>query len=78
MSLQDLAATCNPHIRGWINYYGHFYRTRLRPSLKRIDAFIIRWARRKLKRLRRHTIRRPPNRMRRGQRAVRGEAPEDR
>jgi RNA-directed DNA polymerase len=52
MSLQDLAAQYNPYIRGWINYYGHFYRTRLRPTLKGIDAFIIRWARRKFKRLR--------------------------
>jgi hypothetical protein len=52
MSLQDLAVKYNPYIRGWINYYGHFYRTRLRPTLKRIDAFIIRWARRKYKRLR--------------------------
>jgi RNA-directed DNA polymerase len=30
-----------------INYYGNFYRTRLRPTLKRIDLYIIRWARRK-------------------------------
>jgi group II intron reverse transcriptase/maturase len=52
MSLQDLAVKYNPYIRGWINYYGHFYRTRLGPTLKRIDAFIIRWARRKFKRLR--------------------------
>ena len=54
-SLQDLAATYNPYIRGWINYYGQFYRTWLRPTLKRIDAFIIRWARCKFKRLRRKT-----------------------
>ena len=25
-SLQDLAEMYNPYIRGWINYYGHFYR----------------------------------------------------
>jgi hypothetical protein len=29
-----------------INYYGNFYRTQLRPTLKRIDAYVIRWARR--------------------------------
>jgi RNA-directed DNA polymerase len=40
---------------GWINYYGHFYRTQLRPTLKRIDAYVIRWARRKFKRLRHKT-----------------------
>jgi RNA-directed DNA polymerase len=55
MSLQDLAVMYNPYIQGWINYYGHFYRTRLRPTLKRIDAFIIRWARRKFKGLRHKT-----------------------
>jgi hypothetical protein len=45
-SLQDLAAMCNPCIRGWINYYGQFYHTQLRPILARIDAYVIRWARR--------------------------------
>ena len=40
----------NPCIRGWIAYYSHFYRTQLRPTLKRIDAYVIRWARRKFKR----------------------------
>ena len=45
----------NPYIQGWINYYGNFYRTQLRPTLKRIDAYVIRWARRKFKRLRHQT-----------------------
>ena len=31
---------------GWINYYGQFYRTRLCPTLRRIDVYVIRWARR--------------------------------
>ncbi len=51
-SLENLAATYNPYITGWINYFGHFYRTQLRPALLRIDAYLIRWARRKFKRLR--------------------------
>ena len=42
----------NPCIRGWINYYSHFYKTQLRPTLTRIDLYVIRWARRKFKRLR--------------------------
>jgi hypothetical protein len=37
------------------NYYGHFYRTQLRSTLERIDAYAIRWARRKFKRLRKRT-----------------------
>src|SRR5205823_6650472 len=48
-SLQDLAEMYNPCIRGWINYYSHFTREQLRPTLKRIDAYVIRWARRKFK-----------------------------
>src|ERR1700736_3046146 len=54
-SLQDLAEMYNPCIRGWINYYSHFYKTQLRPTLKRIDLYVIRWSRRKFKRLRRKT-----------------------
>jgi RNA-directed DNA polymerase len=54
-SLQDLAEMYNPCIRGWINYYSHFTREQLRPTLKRIDAYVIRWARRKFKSLRHQT-----------------------
>ena len=50
-SLKELAAMYNPTIRGWIAYYSHFYRTQLRPALRRIDAYVIRWARRKYKRM---------------------------
>ena len=50
-SLKELAAMYIPTIRGWIAYYSHFYRTQLRPTLKRIDAYVIRWARRKYKRM---------------------------
>ena len=41
-SLQDLAEMYNPCIRGWINYYSHFYKTQFRPTLKRIDRYVIR------------------------------------
>ena len=50
-SLTELAQMYNPCIRGWITYYSHFYKTQLRPTLKRIDAYVIRWARRKFKRM---------------------------
>jgi hypothetical protein len=33
----------------------HFYKPQLRPTLKRIDAYLIRWSRRKFKRLRHQT-----------------------
>jgi RNA-directed DNA polymerase len=42
----------NPYIRGWINYYSHFYKSALYPTLRRIDVFLLQWARRKFKRLR--------------------------
>ena len=54
-SLNELAQMYEPCIRGWITYYSHFYRTQLRPTLKRIDAYVIRWARRKFKPMRHQT-----------------------
>ena len=50
-SLTELATMYNPSIRGWITYYSHFYPTQLRPTLRRIDVYVIRWARRKFKRM---------------------------
>ena len=51
-ALHDLADKYNPYIRGWINYFGHFCREQLRATLLHIDAYLIRWARRKFKHLR--------------------------
>ncbi|MCA1701459.1 MAG: reverse transcriptase [Actinobacteria bacterium] len=51
-TLSDLAKTINPTVRGWINYYGRFYRSELTSLLKRIDEYLVRWAMRKHKRLR--------------------------
>jgi len=54
-SVTELAQMYNPCIRGWITYHSHFYGTPLRPTLKRIEAYVIRWARRKFKRMRHQT-----------------------
>jgi RNA-directed DNA polymerase len=35
-----------------MQYYGAFYRTALYPFLRRINAYLIRWIRKKFKRLR--------------------------
>ena len=35
-----------------MNYYGRFYRSALYPLLKRINAYLVRWPRKKYKRLR--------------------------
>ena len=50
--LAELAAWMNPVVRGWVTYYGRFYRTELNTLLKRINTYLVRWARRKFKRLR--------------------------
>jgi RNA-directed DNA polymerase len=52
LSLDDLARWLNPIVSGWINYYGRFYRTALDPLLKRVNAYLRRWAGRKYRRLR--------------------------
>jgi RNA-directed DNA polymerase len=35
--LEDLARLVNPITRGWINYYGSFYRSALYPVFKHLD-----------------------------------------
>ncbi|GAB3832111.1 hypothetical protein GCM10027610_081270 [Dactylosporangium cerinum] len=52
-TLGDLARQINPIVRGWINYYGRFYKSELVYVLKRIDHYLMRWATQKFKRLRR-------------------------
>jgi RNA-directed DNA polymerase len=52
MELEDIAAWINPRVRGWITYYGRFFRSALEPLLRRINSYLVRWARRKYKRLR--------------------------
>jgi group II intron reverse transcriptase/maturase len=49
-NLNDLARMVNPYIRGWINYYSHFYKSAMHDSLRRIDFHLRKWARRKYKR----------------------------
>jgi RNA-directed DNA polymerase len=51
-NLAGLAEWMNPVIRGWMTYYGKFYRTELNGLLRRINTYLVRWARRKFKRLR--------------------------
>lgn len=48
----DLARRINPIVRGWMNYYGAFYKSALYPLLERINAYLMRWLRKKYKRLR--------------------------
>jgi len=41
-TLDDLARMFNNHIRGWINYYGRFYKSALYPALRHIDRILAR------------------------------------
>jgi RNA-directed DNA polymerase len=50
--LQDLATWINPIVRGWMTYYGRYYRTALDRLLRRINTYLMRWAQQKYRRLR--------------------------
>jgi RNA-directed DNA polymerase len=52
--IDDLARMFNPVIRGWLNYYGRYYKSALYPTLRYLDRCLARWAMAKYKRLRRH------------------------
>jgi len=51
LSIEELAAFVNPVVRGWINYYGRYYKSLLAPILGQLDYALLRWAKRKYKRL---------------------------
>ena len=52
LNLAEIARQINPVVRGWMQYYGAFYRSALNPLLSRINAYVMRWIRNKYKRLR--------------------------
>lgn len=52
LTLTQIARWINPIVRGWTRYYGAFYRSALQALLGRINAYLLRWIRKKHKRLR--------------------------
>jgi RNA-directed DNA polymerase len=54
ISLEELAKRYNPIIRGWIQYYGKFYKTELQKIANYINLRLIKWARRKYLKLKGH------------------------
>ena len=52
-SLDDLSRMFNPVIKGWINYYGSYYKSGLYLTCLHLNRILSRWAIRKYKRLRR-------------------------
>ena len=51
--LEDLARLVNPSVRGWMNYYGRFYRSKCVQVLRHLNEALATWVRRKYKRFRR-------------------------
>ncbi len=50
--LETLASLMNPAVRGWMHYYGRFYRSRFVQVLRYLDEILAAWVRRKFKRFR--------------------------
>jgi len=53
IDLSSIARGINAQVRGWINYYGAFYRSEVYSLALRIDQHLVRWAMQKFKRLKR-------------------------
>ena len=51
-TLQEIATQINPVLRGWINYYGKFYKAKLTNFMHILNVKLATWARRKYKNLR--------------------------
>ena len=52
--IDDLSRRYNPLVRGWVNYYGQFYKSALYPVFQRLNDRLVRWVRKKYKRCRHH------------------------
>lgn len=52
-TLEDLAKLTDPYVRGWMNYYGRFYRSKCVLVLRHLNDMLVQWAMRKYKRFRR-------------------------
>jgi RNA-directed DNA polymerase len=51
--LEDLAQLVNPVVRGWMNYYGRFYRSKCVQVLRHLNEALAAWVRRKYRKFRR-------------------------
>ena len=56
LTLEEIAEEINPQVRGWMNYYGTYYRSAMSPILRQVEMAIARWAMRKYKKLHRKLV----------------------
>lgn len=56
-TIEDLSRMFNPILKGWINYYGKYYKSELYQVFKNANRTLARWAERKYKKLRHHSRR---------------------
>jgi RNA-directed DNA polymerase len=52
IEIEAVAKELNPVLQGWINYYGKFYKTKLKGFMRGINAKLANWAIRKYKKIR--------------------------
>jgi RNA-directed DNA polymerase len=57
MNLEKISSFCNPILRGWINYYGQYYKSALHRVFRIFNFILIRWAMKKYRRFKFHKIR---------------------
>jgi RNA-directed DNA polymerase len=50
-TLESIAHILNPVIQGWINYYGKYRKSSLYRVQEQLDYALVRWAKRKYKKL---------------------------
>jgi len=48
-TLEDIAKQINPMLRGWINYYGKFTKSALRPLFYNLNITLLKWVRSRFK-----------------------------
>jgi len=56
VSMKKIADWINPRVRGWINYYGAYSKSSIRPILRQVEFAIAKWAMRKYKNLHRKWV----------------------
>jgi RNA-directed DNA polymerase len=57
LTFSEIVTRINRYVAGWIAYYGRFYKSALYVALRGINNYLMRWAKRKFKHLRRSSKR---------------------